>query len=51
MKAAKDKMMNSAQNLFAKMYEQTQNASQAQGGASSTQGGDDDVVDADYTEV
>ena len=51
MNAAKDKMMNSAQNLFAKMYEQTQNASQAQGGASSSQGGDDDVVDADYTEV
>ena len=53
-KAAKDKLMNSAQKLFAKMYEQTQQAGQGpQGGAynGGSQGGDDDVVDADYTEV
>ena len=58
-KAAQEKMMESAQKLFAKMYEQTQGAGQAgpgpdMGGAS--QGGNeagygDDVVDADYKEV
>ena len=40
--------------MFAKMYEQTQQAGQGpQGGAynGGSQGGDDDVVDADYTEV
>ena len=52
MKAAKDKMMGSAQNLFAKMYEQTQGAGpQGGAGTSSSGNGDDDVVDADYTEV
>ena len=46
--------MNSAQALFAKMYEQTQGtAGGAQGAAGSTGAGqaDDDVVDADYKEV
>ncbi|MDO4478197.1 MAG: molecular chaperone DnaK [Lachnospiraceae bacterium] len=51
LKAAKDKLMGSAQALFAKMYEQTQ-----QGGPAPDMGGaagaaDDDVVDADYKEV
>ncbi len=61
MKAAKEKLMTSAQQVFAKMYEQAQ---AAQGGAAGagpdmnagagqqTSGGaDDDVVDADYKEV
>ncbi len=56
-KAAQEKLMQSAQSLFAKMYEQTQGAAGAAGepdysgmnqGAA---GGDDDVVDADYKEV
>ena len=58
-KAAQEKMMESAQKLFAKMYEQTQQAGgQAgpdmsnMGGAGSTgAGNNDDVVDADYKEV
>ena len=55
LKAGKEKLMNSAQQLFAKMYEQAQGA---QGGADYSQanysqsaGQDDDVVDADYKEV
>jgi len=55
LKAGKEKLMNSAQQLFAKMYEQAQGA---QGGADYSQAGygqsagpDDDVVDADYKEV
>ncbi|NLK77648.1 MAG: molecular chaperone DnaK [Clostridiales bacterium] len=59
MKAAKEKLMESAQKLFAKMYE---NAQAAQGAAGATGAGpdmgnasynnaDDDVVDADYKEV
>ena len=57
LKAGKEKLMNSAQQLFAKMYEQAQGA---QGGAgadysqanySQSAGQDDDVVDADYKEV
>ena len=54
LKAGKEKLMNSAQALFAKMYEQTQGtAGGAQGAAGSTGAGqaDDDVVDADYKEV
>ena len=58
-KAAKEKLMNSAQQLFTKMYEQMQGA---QGGAAGPdmggfqQGGnsgsnDDNVVDGDYREV
>ena len=58
-KAAQEKMMESAQKLFAKMYEQTQQAGGQAGpnpGAGAAQGGNeagygDDVVDADYKEV
>ena len=56
-KAAQEKMMESAQKLFAKMYEQTQGAAGAgqagpDMGAGASQGGhDDDVVDADYKEI
>ena len=55
LKSGKEKLMNSAQALFAKMYEQT--AGQAgqttgqTGSTGSTGGSDDDVVDADYKEV
>ncbi len=54
MKAKKEKLMTSAQNLFAKMYEAA--AAQAQGApegdAGQTAGGaDDNVVDGDYKEV
>ncbi len=54
LKAGKEKLMNSAQALFAKMYEQTQgSAAGAQGGnaAGNAGSGDDDVVDADFKEV
>jgi molecular chaperone DnaK len=57
-KAAKEKLMQSAQSLFTKMYE---NMQQSQGGgqagpnpgagAGTAGGNDDDVVDADYKEV
>ena len=62
-KAAKEKLMESAQKLFAKMYEQAQAAQGAQGagpdmggagagtGTSGEAGYGDDVVDADYKEV
>ena len=60
-KSLKEKLMNSAQGVFTKMYEQAQ-AQGAQGAAgtgadagadaSSQQGGhDDNVVDGDYKEV
>ncbi len=54
-KAAKERLMNSAQQLFQKMYEQAQ-AAQGAGpdmgaGYAPNQGKDDDVVDADYREV
>ena len=55
MKAAKEKLMESAQNVFAKRFE---NAQAAQGagpapdmGDASYASADDDVVDADYKEV
>ncbi len=56
LKAAKEKLMTSAQSLFTKMYE---NMQQAQGGAGPDMGGaagqgagpEDDVIDADYREV
>ncbi len=58
MKAAKEKLMESAQKVFAKMYEQAQAAqgAGAQGagpnpGAESYSAPEDDVVDADYKEV
>jgi len=55
-KAAKEKLMNSAQALFAKVYEQAQAAGAAPGqdptgGATGGMGGDDNVVDGDYREV
>ena len=61
-KAAKEKLMTSAQNLFAKMYEATQGAGPAGAGpdmgagagADNAQGSapyGDDVVDGDYKEV
>ena len=55
LKAKKDKLMTSAQNLFTKMYEATAQAEQgAQGAADAgaNQGAaNDDVVDGDYKEV
>ena len=60
MKAAKEKLMASAQQVFAKMYEQAQAAQGAAGagpdmnagaGQQTAGGADDDVVDADYKEV
>ena len=59
LKAAKEKLMNSAQSLFTKMYE---NMQQAQGGAAGPDMGgaagadsasapDDDVIDGDFREV
>ena len=59
LKAGKEKLMQSAQKLFAKMYEQAQNAQQAGpnpgAGAGPQDNGNeaygDDVVDGDYREV
>ncbi len=58
LKAGKEKLMNSAQQLFAKMYEQTQGAAGAQGAGPDMSGfnanggnPDDDVVDGEFTEV
>ncbi|MCI6021011.1 MAG: molecular chaperone DnaK [[Bacteroides] pectinophilus] len=58
-KAAKEKLMTSAQSLFTKMYEQAAQAQQAAGaapgadaGASANTGAaDDNVVDGDFKEV
>ena len=59
-KAGKEKLMQSAQKLFAKMYEQAQAQGGAQAGSdmgAGAQGGSsneaygDDVVDGDYREV
>ena len=58
-KAAKEKLMESAQKVFAKVYEQAQAAQQAgpdmggqtYTGQGSAQNPDDDVIDADYKEV
>ena len=54
-KAGKEKLMNSAQKLFAKVYEQTQQAGAGagpdMGGAAGGSRPDDDVVDADFKEV
>lgn len=57
-KAAKEKLMESAQKLFAKVYEQAQAGAGAQGagpdmGGAAGAGADnsDDVVDGDYKEV
>ncbi|MCR4842192.1 MAG: molecular chaperone DnaK [Eubacterium sp.] len=64
MKAAKEKLMNSAQKVFAKMYEaQSQGAGPDMGnmggaagpdmgaGSADTSSADDDVVDADFKEI
>ncbi len=55
MKAKKDKLMTSAQNLFAKMYEAAAGQAAPEGDSSNagqTSGGaDDNVVDGDYKEV
>ena len=59
LKAGKEKLMNSAQKLFAKVYEQAQGAAGAAGaagagpdmGAGNAGSADDDVVDGDYREV
>ena len=62
-KAAKEKLMESAQKVFAKVYEQSQGAQAGPQGAgpdiggaqysqgSTAQNNDDDVIDADYKEV
>lgn len=55
MKAKKEKLMTSAQNLFAKMYEAAAGQAAPEGGAAdpgqSAGGADDNVVDGDYKEV
>ena len=58
MKAAKEKLMNDAQALFAKVYEQAQGAAGAGpdmgagAGAGAGYGApDDDIVDGDFREV
>ena len=59
LKAGKEKLMQSAQKLFAKMYEQAQNAQQAGPNPGANTGSQDsgneaygdDVVDGDYREV
>ncbi|WP_394920228.1 molecular chaperone DnaK [uncultured Robinsoniella sp.] len=54
-KAGKEKLMESAQKLFAKVYEQAQGAAGAEGAGPAPEGGEayqaDDVVDGDYKEV
>lgn len=54
LKAAKEKLMNSSQALFSKLYEQAQGAAGAgpdMSGAQDTSYAGDDVVDGDYKEV
>ena len=59
LKSGKEDLMNAAQKLFQKMYEQTQGQAGAQGagpdmsgaGAGAGSTGADDVVDGDYREV
>ena len=54
LKAGKEKLMESAQKLFAKVYEQAQGAAGPDMGAGAQTGNtqaDDDVVDGDYREV
>ena len=52
LKAKKDKLMTSAQNLFTKMYEAAAQAQQGAQDAGANQGAaNDDVVDGDYKEV
>ena len=56
MKAAKEKLMESAQKVFEKVYANAQAAQQGAAGAGPDMGAgagqpQDDVVDADYKEV
>ena len=58
LKVAKEKLMDSAQSLFTKVYEQSQGAAGAgpdmggqTGQTTSNSGSNDDVVDGDYREV
>jgi molecular chaperone DnaK len=58
LKAAKEKLMNSAQSLFTKMYENMQQAQGGaagagpdMGGAGQTSSAEDDVIDGDFREV
>ena len=54
LKAAKEKLMNSAQTVFTKMYESMQGAQGEgpdMGGASADSAPDDDVIDGDFREV
>ncbi len=56
LKAGKEKLMNAAQKVFAKVYEQAQAAQSAAGGQAGPgpdagAGAADDVVDGDYREV
>ena len=50
-KAAKDKLMESAQDLFSKLYEQNGPGANAGTGAGTPDYSDGDVVDGDFTEV
>lgn len=60
-KAAQEKLMSGAQNLFAKMYEQAQGAAgagpdmsgftQDAGQAAGSSAPDDDIIDGDFREV
>ena len=50
-KAAKDKLMESAQNLFAKLYEQNGPGANAGTGTGTPDFSEGDVVDGDFTEV
>ncbi len=50
-KEAKDKLMESAQNLFAKLYEQNGPGANAGTGTGTPDFSDGDVVDGDFTEV
>ena len=50
-KAAKDKLMESSQNLFSKLYEQNGPGANAGTGAGTPDYSDGDVVDGDFTEV
>ena len=57
LKAAKEKLTNSAQSVFTKMYEAAQQAAGAQGagpdmgGASAGAAPEDDIIDGDFREV
>jgi molecular chaperone DnaK len=54
LKAAKEKLMNSAQSLFTKMYENVQQAQGGQAGPDMNGAGaapEDDIIDGDFREV